>query len=127
MCGDGSPGIYLYIMNLTMNLIAKTEAPSWGNTRFKIVSILIPHDISVSLSINWKGRYFYFSYLKFPNFLNSLIMSKRFERGASKRRRKKIEYDIVKKMKPIVAFLHQPLKEATGSEGGVMTLAEKYV
>ena len=52
-------------------------------------------------------------------------MSKRFESGASKRRRKKIKYDIVKKMKPIVAFLHQPLKEATGSEGGAMTLAEK--
>ena len=54
-------------------------------------------------------------------------MSKRFESGASKRRRKNIEYDIVKKMKPIVAFLHQPLKEATGSEGGAMTLAEKNV
>ena len=53
-------------------------------------------------------------------------MSKRFESGASKRKRKKIEIDMVKKMKPITTFFHQPLTEATGAggEGGAMTLAE---
>ena len=53
-------------------------------------------------------------------------MSKRFESGASKRRRKKIEIDMVKKMKPITTFLHQHLTEATGAggEGGAMMLAE---
>ena len=41
-------------------------------------------------------------------------MSKRFESGASKRKRKKIENDMVKKIKSITAFLHQPLTKATG-------------
>ena len=52
-------------------------------------------------------------------------MSKRFESGASKRWRKKIENDKVKKVKPITTFLHQPLTEATvaGSEVGASTLA----
>ena len=46
-------------------------------------------------------------------------MSKRFESEASKRKRKK--------MKPITAFLHQPLTEATsaGSEVGALTLAQE--
>ena len=54
-------------------------------------------------------------------------MSKRFESGPSKRKRMKIENDMVKKMKPITAFLHQPLTEATsaGSEVGALTLAKK--
>ena len=51
-------------------------------------------------------------------------MSKRFESEASKRKRKKIENDMVKK---ITAFLHQPLTEATsaGSEVGALTLAQE--
>ena len=58
-----------------------------------------------------------------PNF----IMSKRFEIGVSKRKRKKIENDMVKKIKPITAFLHQPLTEATGAgtEVGALTLAQE--
>ena len=54
-------------------------------------------------------------------------MSKRFESEASKRKRKKIENDMVKKMKPITVFLHQPLTEATsaGSEVGALTLAQE--
>ena len=58
-----------------------------------------------------------------PNF----IMSKRFEIGVSKRKRKKIENDMVKKIKPITAFLHQPLTEATGAgiEVGASTLAQE--
>ena len=58
-----------------------------------------------------------------PNF----IMSKRFEIGVSKRKRKKIENDMVKKIKPITAFLHQPLTEATGAGTGVgaLTLAQE--
>ena len=54
-------------------------------------------------------------------------MSKRFESEASKRKRKKIENDMVKKRKPITAFLHQPLTEATsaGSEVGALTLAQE--
>ena len=54
-------------------------------------------------------------------------MSKRFESRASKRKRKKIENDMVKKIKPITAFLHQPLTEATGagSEVGALTLAQE--
>ena len=54
-------------------------------------------------------------------------MSKRFESRASKRKRKKIENDMVKKIKPITAFLHQPLTEVTGadSEAGALTLAQE--
>ena len=60
------------------------------------------------------------------SYLNS-IMSKRFESGASKCKRKKIENDMVKKIKPITAFLHQPLTEATGAgtELSALTLAQK--
>ena len=64
----------------------------------------------------------------FHNFLNlKFIMTKRFESGASKRKRKKFENDMVKKIKPITAFLHQPLTEATGagSEVGALTLAQE--
>ena len=52
-------------------------------------------------------------------------MSKRFKREASKREREKIENDIVKKIKPITAFLHQPLTETTdaGSEVDALNLA----
>ena len=55
------------------------------------------------------------------------MTSKRFENGASKRKKKKIENDMMKKIKPITAFLHQPLTEATGAdiEVGVLTLAQK--
>ena len=58
-----------------------------------------------------------------PNF----IMSKRFEIGVSKRKRKKIENDMVKKIKPITAFLHQPLTEAirAGTEVGALILAQE--
>ena len=61
-----------------------------------------------------------FSNLKF-------IMSKRFESGASKRKRKKFENDMLKKIKPIIAFLHQPLTKATGagSEVGALALAQE--
>ena len=54
-------------------------------------------------------------------------MSKRFENGASKRKIKKIENDIVKKKKPITAFLHQLLTEgiASGTEVGALTLAQE--
>ena len=54
-------------------------------------------------------------------------MSKRFDTRASKRKRKKIENDMVKKVKPITAFLHQPLTEATGagSKVGALTLARE--
>ena len=48
-------------------------------------------------------------------------MSKRFESRASKRKRKKIEKNMVKKIKPITAFLHQSLTEPTGA----MTLAQE--
>ena len=64
----------------------------------------------------------------FHNFSNlRFIMSKRFESGASKRKRKKFENDMVTKIKPITAFLHQPLTEATGagSEVGALTLAQE--
>ena len=64
----------------------------------------------------------------FRNFLNlKFIMSKRFESGASKRKRKKFENDMLKKIKPITAFLHQPLPEATGAgkEVGTLTLAQE--
>ena len=59
----------------------------------------------------------------YPNF----IMSKRFESETSKRTRKKIENDKVKKIKAIIAFLHQPLTEATvaGSEVGALTLVQE--
>ena len=59
----------------------------------------------------------------YPNF----IMSKRFESGTSKRTRKKIENDKVKKIKPITAFLHQSLTKATvaGSEVGALTLVQE--
>ena len=51
----------------------------------------------------------------FHNFSNlKFIMSKRFESKASKRKRKKFENDMLKKIKPITAFLHQPLTEAIG-------------
>ena len=58
-----------------------------------------------------------------PNF----IISKRFETGASKRKTKKIENDMVKKIKPITALLHQPPTEAigAGSEVGALTLSQK--
>ena len=54
-------------------------------------------------------------------------MSKRFESGASKRRRKKIENDKIKKMKSITTSLHQSLTEVTdaGSEVGSSTLAQE--
>ena len=54
-------------------------------------------------------------------------MSKRFESEATKRKRKKNENDMVKKIKPITAFLHQLLTEATdaGSEVGALTLAQE--
>ena len=54
-------------------------------------------------------------------------MSKRFESGASKRKRKKIENHRVKKIKSITAFLRQLLTEATGadSEVGGLTLAQE--
>ena len=54
-------------------------------------------------------------------------MSKRFESEAGKRKRKKIENDMVKKIKPITAFLHQPLTEVTdaGSEVDALTLAQE--
>ena len=54
-------------------------------------------------------------------------MSKRFESEASKRKRKKIENGMVKKIKPITAFLHQPLAEATGagSKVGASTLSQE--
>ena len=51
-------------------------------------------------------------------------MSKRFESEVGKRKRKKIENDIVKKIKPTTAFLHQPLTDA-GSEVGALTLAQE--
>ena len=44
----------------------------------------------------------------------ALNMSKRFESGASKRKRKKIKNEMVKKIKPITTFLHQTLTKATG-------------
>ena len=64
-------------------------------------------------------------FLTFSN--HNFIMSKRFEIGVSKRKRKKIENDMVKKIKPITAFLHQPLTEATGAgtEVGALTLAQE--
>ena len=54
------------------------------------------------------------------------IMNKRFESGASKRRRKKLENNKVKEIKSITTFLHQSLTEATGadSEVGALTLAQ---
>ena len=53
-------------------------------------------------------------------------MSKRFESGASKCERKKIENDMVNKMRPITAILHQPLAEATsaGSKAGSLKLTQ---
>ena len=63
----------------------------------------------------------------FHNFLNlKFIMRKRFESGASKRKRKKFENDMLK-IKPVSAFLHQPLTEATGAakEVGALTLAHE--
>ena len=57
----------------------------------------------------------------------NFIVSKRFESGASKRKRKKIKNDMIKKIKPITAFLQQPLTEATGAGSGVgaLTLARE--
>ena len=54
-------------------------------------------------------------------------MSKRFESGTSKRTRKKIENDKVKKIKAITAFLHQSLTKATvaGGEVGALTLVQE--
>ena len=51
-------------------------------------------------------------------------MSKRFESEAGKRKRKKVENVLVKKIKPITAFLHQPLTDA-GSEVGALTLTQE--
>lgn len=47
-------------------------------------------------------------------------MSKKFESGASKRKR--LENDTVKKLRPITAFLDQPQKEATNASGEEDTL-----
>ena len=54
-------------------------------------------------------------------------MSKRFKSDTSKRKSKKIENDMVKKIKPITAFMHQPLTEATdaSSEVVALTLAQE--
>ena len=54
-------------------------------------------------------------------------MSKKFESGASKLKRKKFENDMLRKIKPITAFLHQHLTEATGAgkEVGASTLAQE--
>ena len=54
-------------------------------------------------------------------------MSKRFESGASTHKRKKIENDMIKKIKPNTAFLHQSLTEATGAgtEVSALTLAQE--
>ena len=54
-------------------------------------------------------------------------MGKKFESGASKRKSNIVKNDMVKKIKPIIAFLHQPLTEATGasSEVGALTLAQE--
>ncbi|XP_032893241.1 zinc finger MYM-type protein 5-like [Amblyraja radiata] len=49
-------------------------------------------------------------------------MSKRFESGASKRKRKRLENDMVKKLRPINAFLDQPLTEAASASGEADTL-----
>ena len=56
-------------------------------------------------------------------------MSKRFESGASKRKRKKIENHMVKRIRPITVYLHQPLAEATGagSEASALKLTRKPV
>ena len=64
-------------------------------------------------------------FLTFSNL--NFIISKRFENVASKCKRNKIENDMVKKIKPIIAFLHQPLTEATGAgcEVGALTLAQE--
>ena len=42
-------------------------------------------------------------------------MNKKFESGANKRKKKKTENNMVKKIRPITALLHQPLAEATGT------------
>ena len=54
-------------------------------------------------------------------------MSKKFESEAGKRKRKKIENDMVKKIKPITAFLYQPLTKAknAGSEVDALTLTQE--
>ena len=54
-------------------------------------------------------------------------MSKRFDSRASHKKRKKIENDKAKKIKPMTTFLHQPLREATaaGSKVGALTLAQE--
>ena len=56
----------------------------------------------------------------------NLIMNKIFKSGASKRKRKKIENNMVKKIRPITALLHQPLAEATdtGSEPSELKLTQ---
>ena len=53
-------------------------------------------------------------------------MSKRFESDASKRKRKKNENHIVKMIRLITAFLHQPLAKATGagSEADALKLTQ---
>ena len=64
----------------------------------------------------------------FHNFSNlKFIMSERFESGASKRKRRKFENYMLKQIKPITAFLHQPVIEAAGvdSEGGALMLAQE--
>ena len=63
----------------------------------------------------------------FLTFSNPNFMSKRFESGTSKRKRKKIENDMVKKIKSITGFLHQPLTEAIGvdTKVGALTIAQE--
>ena len=59
----------------------------------------------------------------YPNF----IMGERFESGACKRKKKKAENDMVKKIQPITPYSHQPLTEATGASSKVeaLTLAQE--
>ena len=53
-------------------------------------------------------------------------MSKRFESGSSKCKKKKIENYMIKKIRPITAFLHQPLAKAisAGSKAGALKLRQ---
>ena len=60
----------------------------------------------------------------FLTFFNlNFIVNKRFESETSKAKRKKVENDMVKKIKPITASLHQPLTEATGAGSEVSALS----
>ena len=56
-------------------------------------------------------------------------MSKKFENGASKCKRKENKNNMVKKIKPIAAFLHQSLTKATGAGTEVVafTPAQKHL